>query len=61
MNLLKYSLVKRISNSYTLQSSHKIGRDVIKVGELVCDAVYLIPVANIKQWYTINEKHYQIQ
>ena len=29
---------------------------MIKIGELVFDTVYLIPVDNIKQWYTINEK-----
>ena len=56
MNLLKYLLVKWKSNSYTLQSFHKIGRYVIKVAELVCNSVYFIPVDNIKQWYTSNEK-----
>ena len=59
MNLLKYPLVKWKSNSYTLQSFHKIGRYVIKVGELVCNSVYFIPVDNIKQWYTSNEKKEQ--
>ena len=29
---------------------------MIKIWELVFDTVYLIPVDNIKQWYTINEK-----
>ena len=55
MTLIKYSLVKWTSNSYTLWYSHKIGVVVIKVGELVCDAVYFIPVANIKQCYNIIE------
>ena len=55
MNLLKYSLVKFSVNIYTFQYYHKIGIDIIKVGELVYDALYLIPVANIKQWYTSNE------
>ena len=51
-----YYLGKCTSDSYTLQSSHNIGRDVIKVGELVCDAVYLNPFANFNKWYTPNGK-----
>ena len=43
-------------NSYKLQSSYKMGRDVIKVGELVLDSLYLIPFPDINQWYTSNEK-----
>ena len=39
-------------DSYTLQYYHKIGRDVIKAGELVCNAVYLKPLNNFNQWYT---------
>ena len=50
------SSVKWTSDSYTLQSFHKIGKDVIKSGELVCDTVYLNPLANFKQWYTPNNK-----
>ena len=46
------ALVKWKSDSYTFQSYHKIVRDVIKVGELVCDVVYLNPFANFNQWYT---------
>ena len=34
-------------NSYKLQSSYKMGRDVIKVGELVLDSLYLIPFPDI--------------
>ena len=52
MTLIKYSLVKWTIISYTFKSYHKIVRKFIKVGELVCDAVYLIPVDNIKQLYT---------
>ena len=46
-----YYIVKRTIDSYTMRSSHKIGRDVIKSGELMCDAVYLKPFANFSQWY----------
>ena len=52
MTLLKYSNFKWTRNSFIFKSSHKIGRDFINVDELVCDALYLSPVANIKQWYT---------
>ena len=43
-----------------------MGGDFIKVGELVRDAVYLIPVFNIKKWYNINykikkEKQFQVE
>ena len=31
---------------------HKIGKDVIKAGDLMCDAVYLNLLDNYKQWYT---------
>ena len=34
-------------------------RNVIKVCYLVCDAVYFIPVAKIKQWYTSYEKKWK--
>ena len=44
--------VKRESDIYTFHCSRKIGRDIIKVGKLVCDAVYLNPLSNFKQWYT---------
>ena len=30
--------------------------DVIKSGYLVCDALYLNPLANFKKWYTPYEK-----
>ena len=36
-----YYLVKFTSDSYTLQSSHKIGIGVINDCGLLCDAVYL--------------------
>ena len=45
-----YYLVKWTSYSYTLHSSHKIFRDVIKAISLVSDAVYLNPFANFKKW-----------
>ena len=45
----EYYLVKWTSNSYTLQSSHMIGKYVIKAGELVCDTVYLNSFDNFKQ------------
>ena len=47
-----YYPVKWTSESYTLQSYKKLGNDVIKAGELLCDAVYLNPLANLNQWYT---------
>ena len=56
MTLIKYSIFKWTRNRYTLNYSYKIGGDVINVGKFVRDAVYLIPFANIKQWYNINEK-----
>ena len=34
-----YYLVKYTSDSYTFKSYHKIGKYIIKAGELVCDAV----------------------
>ena len=49
-------LVKLTSDSYTLQSSNSIVRYFIKAGELVCDAVYLNPFSNFKQWYNTYEK-----
>ena len=33
-------------------SSHKKGRNIIKVGDLVFDALYLNQFANFKKWYT---------
>ena len=53
------SLVKWTSNSYTFQSYCRIGMDGIKVGELVCDAVYLNPFDYPKQWYTTYEKKWK--
>ena len=44
------------SGIYTLQSSHKIGRYVIKARELVCDAVHLNPFANLDKWDTPSEE-----
>ena len=40
-----------------MQYYNKIGIYFIKAGELVCDAVYLNPLANFKQWYTPYEKN----
>ena len=34
-----YHLVKWKNNSYNFNYYHKIGRDVIKAGKLVCDSV----------------------
>ena len=51
-----YYLVKCTSGSYTFQSSHNIGRYVIKSSDLMCGAVYLNPFANFKQWYIPYEK-----
>ena len=48
-------LFKCTSESYTFQYYHKLGTNVIKNGELVCDAVYLNPLANFKQWYNSYE------
>ena len=47
-----YYPVKCASDSYTLQSSHKIGRDIIQYVELVCDAVNFNSFSSPKQWYT---------
>ena len=47
-----YYPVKWTSDSYTLNFSNKIVRDVIKSGELICDALYLNTFANFKKWYT---------
>ena len=52
-----YYLLKQTSDSYTLQSSHKIGIYVIKSGELVFDAVYLNLFVNYKRWYIPYEKN----
>ena len=46
-------IVKWTRGSYTLQYCHKIGRYVIKAVKLVCDAVYLNPFDNSKQWYNL--------
>ena len=51
-----YYLVKWTSDSYNFQYSHKLGKYVIKDGELVCDAVYLNPLDNFNQRYTPHEK-----
>ena len=51
-----YYLVKWTSGSYTLQYSHNIVRDVIKAGELMCDAEYLNPFDYFKQSYITYEK-----
>ena len=51
-----YYLVKWTSDQYTSQSSHKTGRDVIKDGDLLCDALYLNKFATFKQWYNPYEK-----
>ena len=48
----EYDLVKCTSDNYTLQYSNKIVKGIIKAGELVCDALYLNPLANFKLWYT---------
>ena len=48
---IQNTLVKCASDSFTFQSYHNIGRCVIKVGEFMCDVVYLNPFANLKQWY----------
>ena len=53
----RYYLVKWKSDSYTFQYSNKTGRDVIKAGKLVGDAVYLNPFASFKQWYTPYKKN----
>ena len=47
-----YYPVKWTSKSYNFKSSHKLGKYVIKAGELVCDSLYLNPLANFNQCYT---------
>ena len=56
-----YYLVKWTSDSYTLQSSHKLEKYGINTGGLVFDALYFNPVANVKHWYTPFEKENQVQ
>ena len=51
-----FCFVKWTSDSYTLQSSNKLGKYVIKAGDLVFNAVYLNPLANFKSWYSNYEK-----
>ena len=46
-----YYLVKCTSDSYNFQYSNKLRKYYIKDVELVCDTVYLNPMANLKQWY----------
>ena len=48
-----YYLVRWPSDSCTLHNSIKIGKYVIKDGWLVFDSVYLNPLDNLKQWYTL--------
>ena len=52
-----YYIGKWKSDSYTLQYSHNIRKNVIKDVELVYDAVYLNPFAYFKQWYKPYEKN----
>ena len=47
-----YYIIEWTSDIYTFHYSHKIGRYVIKSGELVCDEVYFNQFANFKQFYT---------
>ena len=47
-----YYLVKWTSGIYTFHYYHKTGKDFIKVGNLVFDALYLNPISNIKKCYT---------
>ena len=47
------------SDSYTLQSYHKIRKYVIRAGELVCDELYLNTLSNFNQWYTTYENKIQ--
>ena len=61
-----FYLVKFTSDSYAFKYSPNIVIDVIKAGELVCDAVYLNTFANFKQCYTpyrgkINGKNCQVE
>ena len=44
-------LVEWASEIYIFQYYHKIGIDVIKDGELVCDLVYLNTLSHFKKWY----------
>ena len=48
----EYYIVKWTIESYSFQSSQKLGTYFIKSGGLVCDALHLNPLANFKQWYT---------
>ena len=50
-----YYLVKWTSESYTFQSTQFLGKYFITAGELMCDAVYLNPLAYFKHWYNIYE------
>ena len=47
-----YYLVKRKIDGYNFYSYHKIGIDVIKDGQLVCDVVHINTFSKSKQWYT---------
>ena len=44
------------SDSYTLHYIHKIGKYLIKDGELVYYELYFNPLTNLKQLYTPYEK-----
>ena len=52
-----YYLAKWKSFSSTLQYYHKIEIYVINADELLCDAVYLNPFSNNKQWCIPYEKN----
>ena len=56
-----YYPVKWSSESYNLQSSHKLGKYLIKAGELVCYSVYFNPLANVNKCYTPSEKKNQVK
>ena len=47
-----YYIVKWTNGSFTLQSYNNILINNIKAVQLVCNAVYLNPLSNFKQWYT---------
>ena len=49
--------MKCTSEIYTSQYSHKLGKYIIKAGELVWDAVYLNPLDNVNQWYSTYVKN----